>query len=192
MPSLPMRKIAPAYAAALSVLAAVPAQADLSISTKSTNNVSCSNGVCAATAKNAVLNATDLTSLLGAGDVKVATGGGAQDIRVNASLGWSNASLLTLDAARSVTVNRTIKVQGSGGLAVITNDGSVNGLFSFGTKGSVAFANLKSELVVNQQRYTLEGKISTLAADIAKNPGGPGKISFVFVKQRVEINRLKV
>lgn len=169
MPSSLMRKIV--SAAMLSALAALPARADLSISARATHDVSCSSGVCTATAKNAVLNVNDLTGMLAAGDLKVATGS-AQDIRVDASFSWSNAHLLTLDAARSVTVNQTMKVRGPGGLAVITDDGGINGLFSFGTKGRVTFADLKSTLAINQQSYTLGGKISTLAADIAKNPGG--------------------
>jgi hypothetical protein len=168
-----VRKIVPAPAVALCALAAaLPARADISISTGATSNVSCSKGVCTATAKKAVLNIGDLTGLLGAGNLKVASGDSAEDIRVDASFGWSNASVLTLDAARSVTVNHTMKIQGSGGLGVITNDGGIDGLFSFGTKGRVAFSHLASVLTINGQDYTLVGKISTLAADIAEDPGG--------------------
>lgn len=169
-PSL-ARKFAPVSAAVLCA-AAGPAQADLSISAGATTNVSCSNGVCTATAKKAVLNVGDLTALLGTADLRVATGSGGPDIRVDASFGWSSGSALTLDAARSVTVNRTVKVKGSGGLVVITNDGGINGLFSFGSKGRTAFANLASGLRINGHDYTLVGKISTLAADVAKHPDG--------------------
>ena len=167
------RKFVPATAAALcAVAAALPALAALNISTNTTNNVSCSKGVCTATANNAVLNVTDLTNLLSAGDLKVETGGYTQDIRVDASFSWSSAALLTFDAARSVAVNDTMAVEGSGGLAVITNDGGTNGRLSFAPNGQVTFANLSSALTINQQSYKLEGKISTLAADIASNPGG--------------------
>lgn len=159
-------------AALCAVAAALPAWGDLNISTGATSNVSCSNGVCTATAKNAVLNVGDLTDLLGAGDLRVVTGGVAEDIRIETPFGWSNASVLTLDAARSVTVNRTVKITGLGGLAVVTNDGGINGLFSFGSKGRVAFANLAAGLGINGQDYALVGKISTLAADIAKHPDG--------------------
>ena len=173
MPSSPYRNILLVSVAAVCAAgASYRAEADLRISTKATSNVSCSNGTCSATAKNAVLNVGDLTSLLGSGDVKVAAGTGAEDIRADSSFGWSNANVLTLDAARSVMINHAIKVEGSGGLTIITNDGGIDGLLSFGASGRVSFANLGSTLVVNQQTYTLEGKISTLAADIAKNPGG--------------------
>ncbi|HEX3431476.1 MAG TPA: hypothetical protein VHT03_11375 [Rhizomicrobium sp.] len=163
---------APVSATALCALVAIPARGELSISSAYTKNLSCSNGVCTATARNAVLNVDDLTNQLGSGDVKVATGGATDDIRVETSFGWSGAGLLTLDAARSVSVNQTVKVGGSGSLAVIINDGGNGGLLSFGAKGRVAFANLGGALTVNGQAYTLVGKISTLAAGIAKNPDG--------------------
>src|SRR5205085_9025559 len=125
-----------------------------------------------ATAGKANLNVGDLTGLLAASDLKVGTGASALDIRVDSAFGWSDASVLTLDATRSVTVNRTIKVQDSGGLAVLTNDGGTDGLLSFGGKGRVAFSNFAGVLTINGQNYTLVGNIGTLAAAIAKNPAG--------------------
>lgn len=173
MSSSLVRKIALGPALGLcAVAAALPASADLSISGGATSNVSCSNGVCTATAKVAVLNVGDLTNLLAVGNLEVATGAGGPDIRVDAPLDWSSGSVLTLDAARSVIVNRTMKVEGAGGLAIVTNDGGINGRFFFGAKGRVVFANPEGALRINGQQYALVGKISTLAADIAKHPGG--------------------
>lgn len=172
MPHSLLQKAIPLSVAALCAVAALPARAGLAISVKATSNVTCSNGVCTANAKNAVLNVSDLANLLGAGDVKVAAGSSGADILVDASFGWPNASVLTLDSARSVTVNQSVEVQGSGGLAVITNDGGSNGRFSFGAKGRVAFSNLADALTVNGQPYKLLGNIKTLAAAIAKNPAG--------------------
>lgn len=156
----------------LAIASAFPAQARLTISTQATKNVSCANGICTATAKQAVLNVDDLTGMLVSSDVAVATGSSADDIVVAAPFGWSTASRLTLEAARSVIIDRPVAVSGVGALAVTTNDGGINGLFSFGTKGDVTFANLGSGLTIDQTNYTLEGSIATLAAAIAANPAG--------------------
>jgi len=59
------------------------AHADFSISKKRTHDVSCSAGVCMATAKNANLNVTDLTNMLAAGDTTVKFGGGALAIQIH-------------------------------------------------------------------------------------------------------------
>src|SRR5439155_22298305 len=78
-----LRRIPVALAAALSVQAA---QAAVTISTGGTQNMSCSGGVCAPTSSDAVLNVTDLESLLAVGNVKVTTTGSgvqATDIVVN-------------------------------------------------------------------------------------------------------------
>src|SRR5579862_8704810 len=86
---------------------ASPASADVVISTAGTQNMSCSGGVCAPTATDAVLNVTDLENLLASGNVEVTTTGSgvqATDIRVTAAFSWTSASLLTLDAYRSIRV----------------------------------------------------------------------------------------
>jgi hypothetical protein len=56
-------------------LMATAAHAAIAISSAPTQNMSCSNGVCAPTAKSAVLNVGDLETDLGAGNVTVTTTG---------------------------------------------------------------------------------------------------------------------
>ena len=61
-------------AATAALLAATSAQASVQISADPTQNMNCTGGVCSPTAKNAVLNATDLANMLATVDVKVVTG----------------------------------------------------------------------------------------------------------------------
>jgi hypothetical protein len=148
------------------------AHADVVISTNPTANMSCSSGVCTATASKGVLNVGDLTAMLASGNVTVATGSLAKDIEINAVLSWTSTSRLTLDARQSVTVNRPVTVAGAGAMTITTNDGGTGGdLFFFG-KGSVSFWDLSSSLVVNDNSYALVGDIQTLASDIAANEQG--------------------
>src|SRR5436190_16044513 len=82
----------------LSLLLSTVAHADLSISNKPTQNMDCQAGVCTATAKNAVLNVGDLTTMLGSGDVAVKTGTFAKDIEMlpmhPALTPWRNRTML--------------------------------------------------------------------------------------------------
>src|ERR1700723_3153919 len=81
--------------------------ADVTISPGQTLNMSCSGGVCAPTAKKAVLNVGDLETLLASGNVEVTTTGSgvqADSIVTNAPLAWSSANTLALDAYESVIV----------------------------------------------------------------------------------------
>jgi hypothetical protein len=154
--------------------------ADVIISSAATSNMSCSNGVCAPTATKAVLNVNDLESLLASGNVEVTTTGSggvqADDIDVDAPFSWSNGNSLTLDAYESATIDRPVAVDGQSSVSIITNDGGSGGTLSFGTKGSVAFQNLSSQLAINGTGYTLVNTVATLASAIAANPGG----SFAF------------
>src|SRR5580700_124850 len=120
-------------AAAALALAAVPAHAAVTISSGATQNMSCSGGVCAPTAAAAVLNAGDLETLLASGNVAVVTTGQgvqAKDVEVKAPVTWSNGSVLTLDAFKSITVNQPVSVAGLAGLGLDTNDGGGNGALS--------------------------------------------------------------
>src|SRR5581483_5164798 len=149
------------------------ARADLEISNHPTLNVSCSAGVCTATAEKARLNVSDLANMLASGDVAVRTGGVTGDIELRQPLSWTSASRLTLDAKRSVEIDRPMSVTGSGALTLVTNDGGKDGEFIvLPERGSVQFWDLNSSLVINGQSYTLVGDIKTLAADIAANPSG--------------------
>ncbi|HEY3636617.1 MAG TPA: hypothetical protein VGK90_00600 [Rhizomicrobium sp.] len=151
------------------------AHADVVISSGMTANMSCSGGVCSPTAKNAVLNVTDLQNLLASGNVKVTTtGSGVQagDIKIGAPFTWSNASGLALDAYQSITINKAVSVTGTGGLALTTNDGGSGGALSFGPKGDAIFQNSASPLTINGVTYTLVNSVQSLAGAIAANPSG--------------------
>src|SRR5438105_4366960 len=94
------------------VLACSSAHADLSISNKPTQNMSCDAGVCTATAQKAVLNVGDLQTMLASGDVAVNTGSVAKDIEINQPLTWASTSRLTLDAQQSVVAEKPVTVTG--------------------------------------------------------------------------------
>lgn len=162
-------------AAALTLLAAIGvipcARADLTISSRPTKNVTCSSGVCTATAKKALLNVVDLTSMLGSGDVTVSTGGVAKDIDVFAAFSWTATSRLTLDADRSVEVNQPVTVAGSGALTISTNGGKHLDI-AFSGDGSIVFWDLSSSLIINGGSYTLVGSIAQLADDVSQNNEG--------------------
>jgi hypothetical protein len=160
-------------ALALACLVTQTAHAAVTISDKATSNMSCSGGVCAPTAKNAVLNAGDLETLLASGNTTVTTTGSdvqANNIVVAAKLTWSVSTSLTLAANSDITINKTISVKGSGGIA-LNDDGGVASL-SFGQGGNIEFSNLSSALSINGTSYTLVDTISSLASAIRSDPSG--------------------
>src|SRR5436190_20373187 len=167
-----MSRLSIGAAAVLSVAAVIPAQAGVDISTKATQNMSCANGVCSPTAKKAVLNVNDVTTILAAGDLKITTGSGALDIHVKAPFSWANTSRLTLDAMRSITIDKAVVVAGTGALTLVTNDGGTGGDYWFDKGASVSLWDTSSSLVINGQSFTLVKDIASLAADIASNPSG--------------------
>jgi hypothetical protein len=151
------------------------AEANVTISSAQTQDMSCSDGVCAPTAAAATLNATDLENLLASGDVEVTTtGSGVQagNVVVTAALAWSNTSALGLDAYQSITINKMVSVNGHGSLSLMTNDGGSGGAFSFGQRGHVIFDSLSSPLIINGTTYTLINSVQSLASAVAANPGG--------------------
>ena len=138
------------------VLAGTAARADVTISSKPTQNMSCQAGVCTATAQKAVLNADDLAGMLASGDASVATGTVANDIELHAALSWASTSRLTLDAQRSVILKKPMSVTGTGALTIATNDGGRNGEFAVvPEQGSVQFWDLASSLVIDGQSFEL-------------------------------------
>jgi hypothetical protein len=160
-------------AAALLIAASGTAKAEVTISDKPTQDMSCTGGVCTATANKAVLNVSDLVAMLGSGDVTVATGSVAKDIEIRQALSWTSTSRLTLDAQQSVTIAKPVTVAGTGALTIATNDGGKHGEFIIVPEhGSVQFWDLSSSLVIDGNSYTLVGDIATLASDIASNPSG--------------------
>lgn len=152
--------------------AAPPANATLTISNSATKNVTCSAGVCTATAKNAVLNAGDLTGMLASSDVTVRSTNKAKDIELKVALSWASASRLTLDAYQSIAFDKPLTVAGPGALTLTTNDGGSGGELSFLSPGRAIFWDLSSSLVIDGANYTLVGDIATLASDIASDPSG--------------------
>jgi len=151
------------------------AQATVEISSKATKDMSCSGGVCAPTATNAVLNAGDLETMLASGNVTVTTTNSkvqADNIEVADALTWSGSTTLSLSAYDSISVNSGVSVKGQGGMSLTTNDGGKNGTLWFSQKGNITFSNLSSQLSINGISFTLASDIKTLASDITSNPSG--------------------
>jgi len=148
------------------------AQAAINVSTDPTQNMNCSGGVCTATAQKAYLNVNDVTNMLAAGNLKIATAAGAQDIHIQAPFSWTSTSRLTLDAQRSIEFQKPVTVAGTGALTLITNDGGTGGDYWFDRGASVSFWDASSSLIINGQSFTLVKDIKTLAADIAANSSG--------------------
>lgn len=157
------------------VLATSAAGASVTISSKATENMSCSNGVCAPTASAAILNVGDLENMLASGNVEVTTTGTvvqAKDVIVKAAVSWSSTNTLGIDAYRSITVNQPVSIQGVSGLALTTNDGGKGGELTFGPKGNITFTNVSSSLLINGAPYTLVNTVQALSNAIAANPSG--------------------
>lgn len=158
--------------AAVFAICCSTARADLSISKKPTQNVTCSGGTCTATSSKAVLNATDLQTMLAAGDVAVKTGAATPNLQVVQGFSWTSSSRLTLDARQSITFRKAVTVAGSGALALTYNDGGSGGDLIFEKGGGVQFWDVNSNLAINGTGYVLVGDIATLASKIAANAAG--------------------
>jgi hypothetical protein len=166
-----------AFVLAATLAGTAAAHAAVTISTAATQNMSCSSGVCTPTAANAVLNVSDLTTMLGSSNVQVNTGTGSlaqqvEDIVVVAGFNWTSANSLTLDAYRSVVFDQPVAVNGSGAVSLMTNDGGSGGSLSFISGGNLSFLSTTSSLSINRKAYTLTNSIAALAADIAHKSSG--------------------
>ena len=161
-------------ALAAMIALASPSQASVTISTGTTQNMSCSGGVCQPTATTAVLNVNDLEGYLASGNVEVTTTGSggvqANNIDIEGALTWSDASALLLVANQSVEIDQPVSITGAGGLS-FKNGGTLEAL-AFGSGGNVTFLSLSSSLSINGAAYTLENTVKGLAAAIAKKPKG--------------------
>src|SRR2546423_7617149 len=144
------------------LLAASAAHAALKISTQPTKNVTCSKGVCTATAPRAVLNVGELANMLASGDVKVASGNLAVDIENDTALSWASTSRLTLDSFHAIAFNKPVSLTGTGALTIATNDGGAGGDFQFFNNGHVKFWDISSSLIINGNQYTLAGNMAHL------------------------------
>jgi len=168
-----MREYLAVLAGASALFIAAPAQAAVFVSKQPTSNMSCAAGVCTPTAATAVLNVSQLETLLASGNVTLSSGGAeASDIKVDASLTWASASTLTLDAYQSLTIDNPIAVSGAGGITILTNDGGTGGALSFQGKGSIGFLGLTNALSINGATYKLENTIAGMASDIAATSWG--------------------
>ncbi|HEY3777669.1 MAG TPA: hypothetical protein VGL35_06400 [Rhizomicrobium sp.] len=157
------------------ISAAVPsaASANLVISSDMTQNMSCSARTCVPTAKDAVLNISDLENMLAAGNLTVATAGSgvdAQNIDVETGLSWSTGNSLSLDASFHIHIDMEIVASGMGGLALRTASPLTD--LILGRHGRVVFQNTSSQFSINGTPYTLVNSISSLASAIASNPSG--------------------
>jgi hypothetical protein len=167
-----------ASATCLAGACGTPASAAIVISTAATSNMDCSNRLCEPTAKDAVLNVGDLTSMLAQGGVEISTGYSSlrkevRDIDIDAGFSWSGSSGLTLAAYRSIVFeNGAVAVNGPGPVALAASDGAKNGRLSFRPGASLSFASTNNSLTINGRAFTLENSIATLARAIAANPAG--------------------
>jgi hypothetical protein len=159
----------------VALVAPAAARADVIISSAATENMSCSGGVCAPTAKKAVLNVSDLEALFANGDVEVTTTGSgvqADNIKVAGALSWSNNSILELNARGSVVIDKEVSISNVAGLKIITNRGRKGSALEFGHRGHVDFGSLSSVFSLNGVTYRLESSLPNLALQMNKDPNG--------------------
>jgi len=147
------------------------AKADVTISTHATSHMNCAGNVCTPTAAKAVLNVSQLQSMLSSASVTVQSSSAAPNIVLAAGLSWSSVSVLTLDSFRSVDIERPVLLTGDGGLSVFTNVGG-GGVFIVGKQGSVHYLSLSGSLIVNGAAYTLVDSVAALASGILSNASG--------------------
>ena len=157
----------------LLALLATPGAATVTISSDATKNMKCSQGVCSPTKNAAVLNASDLESMLQTGNVTVTTTGSglieATTIVVDAALTWKSSHGLILTAAQSILFDAAVSVPDAGSLTL--NDAGLQSL-AFYNGASVTFTDLSSVLTINGNIYTLVGTISDLANAVTNNRNG--------------------
>ncbi|HTT98170.1 MAG TPA: GLUG motif-containing protein [Rhizomicrobium sp.] len=146
------------------------AQAALVVHGGSLNNMSCVHNVCTATGPNAVMNVKRLQNMLSNADVTLVAGNGANDIDIETAVTWTSLHRLTLDAPRSIAIDKHVSVAGTGALTLTTNDGGSGGTLSFAATGSVYFWDTASSLIINGGTYTLCRSVSALAAAVAAHP----------------------
>ncbi|HEX3943620.1 MAG TPA: hypothetical protein VHW69_05985 [Rhizomicrobium sp.] len=161
--------------AVAAVLVSATARADIDISKQPTENMSCSGGVCTPTAKNAVLNVSDLASMLASGDLTVQTGNGndtTAGITIVNSFSWANSSRLTLTAKNNIAVKAPVTIAGNGALTITYAAGNPNGDLQFEKKGKIDFWDTSSSLVVNGNSYLLVNDLKALKEAVIANHSG--------------------
>jgi len=162
------------YSATLAscVMLAGSAHAAFQISTDPTHDVSCSDGTCTATAKNAILNTTDLAGMLENSDVKLASGAGAVTIGFISPFSWVSAHRLTVDADANVAFRAPVTIAGPGGLTIITNNAGAGGDLFFYDGGYADFWDLSSSLIINGTSFVLVDTLTALKDAANNNPSG--------------------
>ena len=113
--------------------------------------------------------------MLDAGSVRVVTssaGAQADDIQVSTTLSWTSTASLSLDAYRSIRIDRPLAVESLGGLSLTTNDGATGGVLLFGKLGHVSFKQKLSSLSINGVSHTLVKSLGALASAVAAKPSG--------------------
>jgi hypothetical protein len=160
--------------AAAFVALVTQADAGLTISGQPTHSVTCSAGVCTATAKRATLNADDLVVMLQSGDVTIQPGARAKDIELKSIVSWATSSRLILDSYRGITIGREIEVDGPSGAGVTltTNDGGSGGSLLFAPHGKIDFALTSDSLVINGASYQIASGISGIALAFFEDSSG--------------------
>lgn len=158
-------------------------RADVVVSTAPTANMTCTGGVCSPTARKAVLNVSDLATMLASGDVTIQSGALAQDIDFAAPLKWTTIQRLTLDSYHSIYFQKPVVVAGTGSLTIVTDDGGSGGDFRFSGKGHVEFRvpynGGDNSLIINGHPYTLVGGMHELTR---LTKGGFGQPYLALVK----------
>lgn len=139
------------------LLLAPAAHATLNISSGATKNVTCASNTCSATAKNAVLNAGELSAMLASNDVTVVANGDAQTIGISTSFSWASAHLLTLSAHHDVVIKVPVAVEGLGGVHVMTRvgTGDEDGDLKFLPGGRIDFWDTGASFNLNGITYAL-------------------------------------
>lgn len=161
-------------AAIVSTLVATSANANVEISGRPTTNMNCSGGVCAPTAKKAVLNVDDLANMLASGDVTVTSDALAEDIVLKSRLTWSSASKLSLSSYRFLDFKKLVQVSGPGSLAITTNtakDIRYLDYLNFSRDARVDFSDNLSGVVINGTQYCLVRNIRQIAKALKKHHG---------------------
>lgn len=157
---------------ALAFLCSPKTFAALTISTDSTENVTCTENVCTATAADAVMNAGELATMLATSSVHLKAGADAQDIVFAAPITWNSAKELRLDAYHSIEIDQLVSITGFGAVTITTNRGGSDGVLFFGSAGRISFPSVANHLRIDGKRYQLAGNIAQLAANIAASPDG--------------------
>jgi hypothetical protein len=145
------------------MLLSTGAQAHFVISDGATEGVTCSAGTCTAIVRDAVLNASELMTMLGAGDVTVTQDRG-KVIAVQAALFWSNTSRLTIHSRREIRIDAPISVAGTGGLTLKAGGDT---WINYAPGASISFWDGTSSLIINDHAYVLVDSIAQMQATSA-------------------------